>query len=168
MNKKVLDSFNEQVNKEFFSAYMYLSMAAYFESINLKGFANWMHVQAKEEVTHAMKFFNYIIQRGGNVKLEAINKPQIEWASPVSVFNDALKHEKFVTNSINNLVTIAGDEKDYASLNFLQWFVSEQVEEEDNANTIIQQLKLAGEGSGLFLLDQELGKRVFVDETQSS
>ena len=137
-------------------------MAAYFESINLKGFANWMRVQAQEELTHAMRFFDYINERGGVVKLAAIEQPPTEWKSPLDVFEATYKHEVKVTGMINSLVNLAMKEKDHATYNMLQWFVAEQVEEEASADEIRQQLKLIGkDGRGILMLDRELGQRVF-------
>ena len=158
----MLEELNKQVNAELYSAYLYLSMAAYFESINLKGFANWMRVQAQEELTHAMRFFDYINERGGVVKLAAIEQPPTEWKSPLDVFEATYKHEVKVTGMINSLVNLAMKEKDHATYNMLQWFVAEQVEEEASADEIRQQLKLIGkDGRGILMLDRELGQRVF-------
>ncbi len=166
LNKKVEEAMNKQINAELWSAYLYLSMAAYFENKNLPGFANWMRVQAQEETTHAMKFFNYICGRGGRVKLMAVAEVPVEWKSVVDVFEETLSHEQKVTSMINNLVNVAMEEKDHASVNELQWFVAEQVEEEANATAILEQLKMfEGKGNSLFLLDRELKLRVFVDPT---
>ena len=160
LSERMLNALNRQVNAELYSAYLYLSMAAYFESINLKGFANWMKVQAQEELTHAMKFFDYINERGGRVKLEAIEKPPNEWDSPLHVFEATYEHEQKVTRMINDLVNMAMEEKDHATYNMLQWFVAEQVEEEASADEIRQQLRLIGEdGRGILMLDRELGKK---------
>jgi ferritin len=135
-------------------------MAAYFESINLRGFARWMRIQAKEEQEHAMKFFEYIIERQGKVVLEAIDAPTATWKSPKDTFDDAYNHEVKVTESIHKIVELAESEKDHATALFLQWFVKEQVEEESSANEIFQKLQLIGsETSALFVLDGELGKR---------
>ena len=151
---------NDQTRKEFYSYYLYLSMAAYFESINLRGFAHWMRVQAKEEQEHAMKFFEYIIERQGKVVLEAIDAPTAKWKAPSDILADAYNHEKKVTESIHKIVDLADSEKDHATSVFLQWFVKEQVEEEASANDILQKLKLVGsENSGVLVLDVELGKR---------
>jgi len=153
---------NEQVNAEFYSAYLYLSMASYFKAINLNGFARWMEVQALEEVTHAMKFYNYIAERNQQAILSSIESPPTAWESPLGAFEDAYRHELKVTDLINNLVNLAIEGKDHATNNFLQWFVSEQVEEESSANEVVQKLKLIRETQGgLFLLDQELGRRMF-------
>jgi len=142
-------------------------MSAYCESIGLKGFANWMDVQAKEEMTHAMKFYRYLIGRGGKVILSEIAAPKVDWNNVVEMFEDVKKHELHVTALINNLVNLATEEKDYATINELQWFVAEQVEEEANAEEILQQLKMIeGKGPALFMIDKDLKARVFVDATQ--
>lgn len=162
LKKKMLKALNDQINAEMFSSYLYLSMEAYFQSISLKGFAAWMRVQAQEEMMHAMKFYDYVNERGGKVTLEAIAKPETNWTSPLAVFEAVLKHEEHVTSLINDLVDLAISEKDHASNNFLQWFVSEQVEEEASAGEVVERLKLIKDNtSGLFMMDAELGKRVF-------
>lgn len=162
IKEKMQKSLNDQVNAELYSSYLYLSMAAFFESINLKGFANWMRVQTQEELVHAMKFYDFIIERGGNVVLSSIEGPPTEWASPLAVFEHAYKHEQKVTGLINNLVDLATAEQDHATSNFLQWFVAEQVEEEASADEVVQKIKLMGDASGgLFMLDRELAQRVF-------
>jgi ferritin len=162
LKKKMLKALNDQINAEMFSSYLYLSMEAYFQSISLKGFAAWMRVQAQEEMLHAMKFYDYVNERGGKVTLDAIAKPETNWASPLAVFEAVLKHEEHVTSLINDLVDLAIGEKDHASNNFLQWFVSEQVEEEASAGEVVEKLKLIKDNtSGLFMMDAELGKRVF-------
>lgn len=166
--KKMEKALNGQINAEFFSAYLYLSMAAYFERMNLAGFANWMRIQAQEENAHGMIFFNFINERGGKVELTAIDKPAFDWKNPIKVFEEVLKHEQKVTALINNLVNIAILEKDHATNNKLQWFVAEQVEEEASASEILEQLKLVeGKGHGLLLLDREMKTRVFVDPLNS-
>lgn len=163
IGKKVEKAINEQINKELYSAYLYHAMEAYFSSINLKGAANWMRIQAMEEMTHATKFFGYIDERGGKVELDAIAKPPKEWDSPLAVFQAAYEHETKVTESINNIVNLAISEKDHATVNFLQWFVNEQVEEEASADAVVQQMKLAKDAPGaLFMIDKELAARVFV------
>jgi ferritin len=159
--EKMQKALNEQVNAELYSSYLYLSMSAYLQSINLAGFASWMKAQALEEMYHAMKIYKFIEERQGRVTLGAIDKPPVEWESPLKVFEEAYAHEQKVTGLINNLVNLAIEEKDHASNNFLQWFVAEQVEEEDTADGVVQKLKLAGDGNGLFLLDQEMGQRIF-------
>lgn len=167
LSEKIQDALNAQVNAEQYSAQLYLSMSAYFESIDLAGAANWMRVQASEETSHAMKLFGYIAERGGRIKLSSFDAPPIEWASALEVFEAALAHERHVTSLINNLVGLARSESDYMTDNFLQWFIAEQVEEEASAEGVVNKLKLAGDGSGLFMIDSELGTRVFVDATQS-
>jgi ferritin len=162
MKKKILKTLNDQINAEMFSSYLYLSMEAYFQSISLKGFAAWMRVQAQEEMMHGMKFYDFVNERGGKVTLEAIAKPETTWATPLAAFEAVLKHEEHVTSLINNLVDLAISEKDHASNNFLQWFVAEQVEEEASASEVVEKLKLVQDNpSGLFMVDAELGKRVF-------
>ena len=162
IGEKIETAFNEQINWELYSAYLYLSMSAYFLSINLNGFANWMRIQALEEVTHAMKFFDFINERSGRVTLLETKAPPKEWESPLAAFEDAYEHECFVSSRINDLVNLSLDQKDHASNNFLQWFVSEQVEEEASVDEMAQKLKIiGGDGGGLFMLDQELAQRVF-------
>ena len=162
ISKKMEDALNEQVNAELYSAYLYLSMESYFKAQNLNGFANWMRVQTQEEVTHAMKIYEFINERGGRVKLKAIEGPQTEWDSALAVFNAVYEHEQKVTSLINNLVDLAIKEKDHATNSFLQWFVNEQVEEEASADGIVQQLKMMENApGGMFMLDRELGQRVF-------
>lgn len=153
---------NEQINAELYSSYLYLSMAAYFESKNLKGFANWMRVQAREEDLHAMKIFDFINDRGGRVQLKAIDGPPAEWESPLAVFEASYSHERLVTDRINALVDLSLELSDHATNAFLQWFVAEQVEEEASADDIVKQLGLVGnDGQGIFMLDRELATRVF-------
>ena len=162
LNPKIQEAFNKQINAELYSSYLYLSMSAYFESISLKGFANWMRVQAQEEVLHAMKFYTFVNERGGAVNLTAIDGPPVKWDSPLNTFEEVARHEQKVTGMINNLVDLAITERDHAANAFLQWFVTEQVEEEASADEVIQQLKLTGkEGGGLFMIDRELAARVF-------
>ncbi|MDI6724315.1 MAG: ferritin [Methanobacterium sp.] len=162
IKKRVLDALNSQLNAELYSAYLYLSMEAYFESIDLSGFANWMRAQAQEELTHAMKFYDYIVQRGERVDLTSIDEPQKEWDSPLAVFEHVYEHEKKVTGLINDLVDISVAESDHATTNFLQWYVAEQVEEEESASGVLQRVKLTADSpGGLFMLDTELGQRVF-------
>lgn len=162
LKEKMLAAFNKQINAEMYSAYLYLSMEAYFQSINLTGFATWMRAQTQEEMMHAMKFYDFVFERGGHVTLEAIDKPPFSWESPLAAFKEVLKHEQHVTSLINDLVDMAIKERDHASNIFLQWFVTEQVEEEASADAVIQRLKLAKDNaSGLFMIDAELGQRVF-------
>lgn len=160
LSEKMENALNGQLNAEMYSGYLYLSMNAYFKSINLDGFANWMYYQAQEELTHAMKFYDFIISRGGRVKLAQVDAPPNTWDSPLAVFEATLEHEQKVTGLINDLVEMALEEHDHASNIFLQWFVSEQVEEEENVGGVLEQLKLMGEAKGgLFMMDRELAKR---------
>lgn len=153
---------NDQINAEMYSAYLYLSMSSYYQSLNLPGFANWMHVQTQEEWVHVTKFYNYVIDRGGRVKMQTIQGPPTDWKSPSEPFEDAYKHEQKVTGLINDLKNLAIEEKDHATNTFLDWFVTEQVEEEASADAVVRQLKLiGGEGNGLFMIDQKLAARVF-------
>ncbi len=162
LNEKIEAALNDQVNAEFYSAYLYLAMNAYFESKSLGGFANWMDIQTQEEVVHATKLYRFINERGGRPVLKAIDEPQLEWDSPLAVFEAAYAHEQLITGRINDLVSLAMELKDHATSSFLQWFVDEQVEEEDSANQIVEKIKLmAGAPGTLYLLDQELGQRVF-------
>jgi ferritin len=160
MDKKIQDAFNDQVNEETFSSYLYLSMSAWFDSVNLHGFAHWMRSQAREETGHAMKFFKHIIERGGRVELKAVAQPQAVWASPLEAFEAAYKHELHITSRIGTLMAMALEQKDYASQSFLKWFVDEQVEEEANTDGVVQKLRMAGEAAGaLFIIDRELAAR---------
>ncbi len=160
LSKTLVDEMNEQIMHELYSAYLYLSMSAHFEARNLVGFAHWMRIQAKEEVEHAMKFFDFINDRGEKVMLHAIEKPPAEFKSVTSIFEMALEHERKVTGRINHIYDIAVQEKDFASQAFLDWFVTEQVEEEKSALQIVETLKLVGEqGEALLILDQQLGER---------
>ena len=162
ISKKMQEALNDQVTAEFYSAYLYLAMEAYFESVNLPGFANWMRVQTQEELTHGIKIYDFLNERGGRVTLKAIDQPPSEWASPLAVFEAAYKHEQKVTGLINALVNLAVTEKDHAANSFLQWFVDEQVEEEKSASDIVGKLKLIKDSpQGLYMLDQELAQRVF-------
>lgn len=160
MSQKVQDAFNKQVNAELYSSYLYLSMSTHFESKNLKGMAGWMRIQAQEELMHALKFIDFINESGGQVLLDQIDAPKTEWSSPIDVFEDTYKHECKVSGLINELVDIALSENNYAANNFLQWFVTEQVEEEASASEVLEKLKLIGDnGVALFMIDQEMGKR---------
>jgi ferritin len=162
LSEKTANALNGQLNAELYSAYLYLSMEAYFQAANLPGFANWMRVQVQEEQFHAMKFYDFINDRGGRVTLTQIEAPPNQWDSPLAVFEAVLAHEQKVTGLINDLVDLAIQEKDHAANSFLQWFVDEQVEEEDNAGTIVGQLKLIKDSpQALFLMDKELSQRVF-------
>ena len=160
LSKNMLVAMNEQVKHELFSAYLYLSMAAHFEAVNLGGFAKWMRVQASEEQEHGMKFFDHILDRGGKVALQAIDQPPVEFTTPLAIFEKVLAHEQQVTALIHKLYARAAEENDYASQLFLGWFVTEQVEEEKNATTILETLKLIGDKSNaIYQLDHQLGKR---------
>ena len=154
------EAINKQINAELYSAYLYLSMAAYFESSNLPGAANWMRLQSQEELAHAMKFFDHIHERGGQVQLMAIDAPPIEFEAPLAVFKMAYEHEQKVTGMIHDLYKLAVEQNDYPALSMLQWFVDEQVEEEQSALAVVEQLEMIGDNKmGLFMIDRELGQR---------
>jgi ferritin len=162
LSKKMEKAINQQINAELYSSYLYLSMATYFESTSLGGFSNWMRQQAQEELFHGMKMFDFVCERGGRVTLQAIDKPPAKWKSPLDAFENVLSHEQKVTGLINDLVNLALDERDHATNIFLQWFVSEQVEEEDTAGGLVDKLKLIGkDANGLFMLDTDLASRTF-------
>jgi ferritin len=162
LSEKMQEKLNSQLNAELYSAYLYLSMSAYFESLNLPGFANWMRVQAREELLHTEKFFDHINERDGRVALRPVDGPTTDWDSPVAVFEEVYGHEKKVTGLVNDLVSASLKESDHATNTFLQWFVTEQVEEESSAQKVLQSLKLVGkDGAGLLMLDRELAQRVF-------
>jgi ferritin len=163
LDAKIEKALNDQINAEFHSAYIYLAMAAYFEDQDLPGFAAWMNVQVKEELTHGQKIYDYVFERDGRVALTNIEAPPKEWQSPLDAFEAAYKHEQYITGRINDLVALAREIKDTATENFLQWFVAEQVEEEATAKGIVQSLKIAKDsGAALLMLDRELGTRTFV------
>lgn len=160
LNKTMQDAMNKQVQAELYSSYIYLSMAAYFESSNLPGAANWMRLQSQEELAHALKFFDHINERGGRVELMAIDAPPIEFESPLAVFKMAYEHEQKVTGMIHDLYKLAVAQNDYPALSMLQWFVDEQVEEEQSALAVVEQLEMIGDNKmGLFMTDRELGQR---------
>ncbi len=162
MKKKMLKALNTQINAEMYSSYLYLSMESYFQSVSLSGFASWMRGQVQEELFHGMKFYDYVNERGGKVTLNTIAKPDAEWKSPLVAFEHILRHEQMVTSLINNLMDLASAEQDHATKIFLQWFVSEQVEEEATVGEVVNKLRLIkNDSSGLFLLDAEMNKRVF-------
>ncbi len=162
ISKKIQKTINFQINKELYSEYLYLSMVAYLESIGLEGFANFFKIQVQEERYHAMKFFDYVNERGGRVILEAIDRPQVEFNSPVEIFETAYKHEQYVTKLINELMEVAINENDHATKSFLNWFIDEQVEEEASMDKILNQLKMiGGKGQGMLMLDKELAGRAF-------
>jgi len=160
IKENIQKAINEQINKEFYSAYLYLAMANYFESRNLKGIAKWLFVQDKEEIGHADKFIDFLNERGGRVELTHIEAPKKDWASVLEAFEDAYNHEVFISDSINKIVELAREEKDFATEVFLGWFVKEQVEEEEQTLDIVMKLKLIGEtGQALYMLDKKLGQR---------
>ena len=168
LSEKMQNSLNEQISKEIYSSYLYLAMSMYFAAEDFDGAASWMRIQALEELTHAEKFMNYVNERDGRVILEDIAKPESNWESPVTAFTAAYEHELFISASINELINIAREEKDFMSDNFLQWFVAEQVEEEASAKEVIRMFKLAGNGGGgLLMIDKELGSRVFTPPTSN-
>lgn len=160
IKEKIQKAVNKQINAELYSSYLYLSMAAHFESMNFKGFASWLKIQSKEENGHAMKFFDFLIERGGKVELTEIEAPKKEWKSHLAAFQEVYAHELKVTGLINELVKLAKAENDYATEVLLQWFVNEQVEEEANSSQIVEKLKLINDSAnGLFMFDHELGER---------
>jgi ferritin len=160
ISKSVQDAMNEQINKEFFSSYLYLSMAAYFEEKNMPGFAHWLRNQADEERGHGMKLYDHLVERGGRVMLAAIDTPKTDWKSSLELFKEVAEHEAKVTASINALYELALKEKDYPAQVLLQWFITEQVEEEKNAAEIVAQLELVeARGTAVLMLDHRLGKR---------
>ena len=164
---KIEKAFNQQINAETYSAYLYWSMSAALEKMNLPGFANWMRIQAQEEMTHALKFYHHIIERAGTVELTAIDGPPTEWDDIKAVFEATLEHEQKVTSLINDLVDLAAAEKDHAAVMFLQWFVTEQVEEEATAMDTLGKLEIVGQTTGgLYILDKEMGQRVFTPAAQ--
>ncbi|CAK8720435.1 MAG: ferritin [Candidatus Electrothrix sp. AX5] len=163
LKKKMLKALTRQINEEMYSGYLYLSMESYFHSISLSGFATWMRVQAQEELAHGMKFYDYVNERGGRVILDTINRPDSEWETPLVAFEQIMAHEEKVTALINGLMDLAITEQDHATKIFLQWFVSEQVEEESSVGGVLNKLRLIqNDSSGLFMLDAEMAKRVFV------
>lgn len=163
ISEKMEKAFNDQINAEFYSEYLYLSMLSYFETLNLKGFVNWMTVQIQEEHAHAMGMFNYVHERGGKVELEAIEKPETKWNTPLEVFEHVLKHEQLVTSKINALMDVAENEKDRAALSFLDWYLKEQVEEESSVGSVLATLKLIDDDKkALLMLDKDLAARTFV------
>jgi ferritin len=164
MSERMAKAINEQINAEFYSAFLYLSMAAQFEEMNLPGFANWMRVQFKEEQFHAMKFLDHMVERGERVTLLEIAAPQVDWDSALVMFEAAYEHETKVTGMINDLVKIALEDNDFATNNFLQWYVEEQVEEEDNASTIRDKIKMVKDmPGGLYMLDKEMAARMWTE-----
>ncbi len=166
VNERMREALNEHLNAELYSGYLYLSMSAYFESANLSGFASWMRIQAQEELMHGVKFFDYLSERGAQPVLAPVAGPPTTWESAMAAFEQAYNHELGVTARINKLVDLALELSDHATNTFLQWFVTEQVEEEASVDQVVQRLKLVGgDGAGLFMLDQELANRTFVMPT---
>ncbi len=160
LSKTIQNALNEQIKNELFSSYLYLSMSAYCAESNLPGFASWMRVQSGEENTHAMKFFSYILERNGHIELQPLDKPQSKFASPMELFKQVLDHEKKVTGMINSLYELAVKEKDYPTQIMLEWFITEQLEEEKTAGEIIQLLTMVGSnGPALLMLDRQLAAR---------
>jgi ferritin len=160
LSEKMQTALNHQINEELFSAYVYLQMAAECDRIGLPGFSNWFKMQYQEELLHADRFFNYILERGGEVDLDSIKKPEVDNKSPLSMFEDALAHERHITSCIFKLKDLARQESDHATDVFLEWFVNEQVEEEANTQAVIDQLRLVdGNANGLFMIDRELSTR---------
>ena len=163
INEKMEKAFNDQINKELYSEYLYLAMKSYFVELNLQGFVNWFDVQVQEEHAHAMGMYDYVHERGGKVELFAIDKPEVEGKTPLEVFEQVLKHEEFVTSRINALMDVAEEVKNRAALSFLDWYLKEQVEEESNVGTVLAKLRLIGDDKqALFNLDKELATRTFV------
>jgi ferritin len=160
LSTKLHDAINKHINAEFYSAYLYLSMSAYCDSMNLPGFARWLRVQHGEELSHALKLFDFLNDRGGRIELQAIGQPPIEFESPLAVMEQTLEHERAVTSEIHRLYELAVEESDYPAQVLLQWFVTEQVEEEKTAGEIVEHLKLVGaQGAGLLMIDTRLGER---------
>ena len=160
ISKTMQAAINDQIKHEFYSSFLYLSMSAYFETINLPGCAHWMRAQSQEEQEHALKFFDFLNDRGGSVELQALDQPPSEFQSPLDAFQQALDHERKVTSLIHRLYELALKEGDYATQAHLQWFITEQVEEEKNASQIIEQIKMTGgQASALFMLDRQLAAR---------
>ena len=161
LKKRVEEVLNEQLNREFYSAYLYLSMSAYFDSVDLEGFAHYMKVQYQEEMEHAFKFMNYLLERGGTPELSQVDAPAAAFGTPLQMFEEVLKHEQYVTKCINGLYDLAVKEKDVAAQIFLQWYITEQVEEEASATAVVDKLRLIGDKSvgAIFYVDKEMGKR---------
>jgi ferritin len=163
LSQKLQKAINDQINKELYSEYLYLSMASYFYSVNLDGFANWMMVQTKEEHYHAWKMFKFLNEKGVRAIMQPIEGPETKFLSAQDIFEKSLKHEQYVTQRINKLMDLAVKEKDHSAVSFLQWFVDEQVEEESSFGGVLEKIKLTGnKGPGLFMIDQELAKRAYV------
>lgn len=163
LSPKLTEAMNKQINAEIYSSYMYYSMSTYFEALSLKGFAHWIRVQALEELTHVQKFATFMADRGARALMHAVEAPPAEWDSPLAAAEAVYEHEVLVSGLVNDLMDLALEERDHATVNFMQWFIGEQVEEEASADEIVQQLKLVDKTKGgLFLLDKEMDKRSFV------
>lgn len=160
ISKKMTTELNKQLNAEFYSAYLYLGMSAWCTNVGYKGGANWFMVQHEEERTHALKIYDYLLDQGSKIKLLSIKEPKVNYKSLLECFEDALVHEQKMTNSFNELCDLATKEKDHASYGFFQWFVQEQIEEEVNVGEVIAKLKLAGDGNGVFMIDNQLSERI--------
>lgn len=166
LNEKLIKALNEQVNFEFYSSYTYLAMAAYAESVDLSGFANFFRVQAQEELFHAMKFYDYIFQKNGTVVLETIEKPNTSYENILDVFMRGYEHEQEVTKRIYHLADLANEEREHATISLLKWFIDEQVEEENTFNTLLKKIRRAeGNPATIYMLDEELAKRTFIPPT---
>ncbi len=162
LKEKMEKAINDQINAELFSSYLYKSMASWFESQDLPGMANWMDIQAKEEMDHAMKFYDYVIERGGRVIFQAIEAPQSSWDSPLEAFKAALDHEIYISRRIDDLMDMSLEEKDHATRIMLNWFVEEQVEEEDNASDNVAKVDMLKDSKrGMYMLDREFASRVY-------
>lgn len=163
INEKLQEAFNEQINKEFYSEYLYLAMKVYFQELNLQGFVNWFDVQVQEEHAHAMGMLNYLNERGGKIDLRTIEKPELEGACPLTMFEQVLRHEEYVTSRINHVMDVAEEVKDRAAMHLLDWYIKEQVEEEANVGGVLATLRLIGEDKkALLMLDKDLATRTFV------
>ena len=161
IKQEIQEALNAQIIREMYSSNLYLSMAAYYASNNLNGFANWMRLQAEEELRHALKIFDFVLDRNGKIQLDKIPSPPITWESPIAPFEDSYKHEQLISSQINDIQDLAFQLKDYATVSFLNWFANEQVEEEKSTNDILDRLQLAGDSkASLFLIDRELGNRI--------
>lgn len=163
INEKLQEAFNEQINKEFYSEYLYLAMKVYFQELNLQGFVNWFDVQVQEEHAHAMGMLNYLNERGGKIELRTIERPELEGTCPLTMFEQVLRHEEYVTSRINYVMDVAEEVKDRAAMHLLDWYIKEQVEEEANVGGVLSTLKLIGDDKkALLILDKDLAARTFV------
>ena len=160
ISEKMTSQLNSQLNAEFYSAYLYLGMSSWCANAGYKGSANWFMVQHEEERTHALKIYNYLLDQGSKIDLLAIEQPSVNYASLLECFESSFRHERKMTNSFNELCDLAIGEKDHASYGFFQWFVQEQIEEEVNVGEVVAKLKLAGDGNGVFMVDNQLSERI--------